>query len=222
MTPLPGDARGELSAVTIGGLIYAMGGTNSYILPTYDYNHIYDPQTNTWFAGASLPAPRSHHGAAVIDGKIYLVGGEYRYAHGGETHVGVVDVYDPATDSWTTAAPVNVPRSELAVVTMHGRIYAIGGFDRQGGQYSQFRVVEEYDPRDDYWRTVTALPAPRAAASAAVLNGEIFVFGGHAGAGGVTSVYSGIPRPVHGDMNNDGVVDFFDIDPFLFVLFNLL
>ncbi|HEX9899108.1 MAG TPA: kelch repeat-containing protein, partial [Candidatus Methylomirabilis sp.] len=48
----------------------------------------------TWRRGGDAPTPRSEVAAAVLGGKIYIVGG-----FGGGTG-GLVEVYDPATDRW--------------------------------------------------------------------------------------------------------------------------
>ena len=51
-----------------------------------------------------------------------------------------MDVYDPATDTWTTAEDLPDPRRYLAAATDHqGRIYALGGQD------ADFRFVSTVD-----------------------------------------------------------------------------
>lgn len=215
LAPLPGTPRGDLSAVTVGGLIYVMGGNNSYV-GEFNYNHIYNPQTNSWSTGAPLPADRGSHGAAVLDGKIYLVGGHNR-VNGPITEIPEVHVYDPAQNTWSEVAPLNVPRAKIAVVSMYGRIYAIGGWLWTDPR-TYFDVVEEYDPRDNYWRKVTHLPEPRAEIAAAVLGGEIYLIGGDTGHPPYDRVYAGIPRPAHGDMNNDGETNILDINPFILAI----
>ena len=65
---------------------------------------------------------------------------------------------------------------------MEGRIYVIGG--RLGGSYGRNLAVNEvYDPVTDRWRTRAPMPTPRSGVAAAVLDGEILVFGGEATTG---------------------------------------
>src|SRR5262245_44991115 len=50
------------------------------------------------------PLSRSGHGAAVVNGRIYVIGGK-----GEDQTFGSVQVYDPATGAW--AARANMPTS---------------------------------------------------------------------------------------------------------------
>jgi N-acetylneuraminic acid mutarotase len=88
---------------------------------------MYDPKTNRWTDRAPLPTPRQEMGAALgADGRIYVVGGSTSYSN--PTPLAVVEIYDPATDSWETSPPLKHPRRAHQVVgTPEGRIYAIGG-----------------------------------------------------------------------------------------------
>jgi hypothetical protein len=63
----------------------------------------------------------------------------------------IVYVYDPATDTWTTAAgPLPTARAGLTAAVVDGRIYAIGGRLGEEADYpdnlSPVSTVEEYDP----------------------------------------------------------------------------
>ncbi len=214
--------RGALSAATVGGKIYVMGGGNSYV-GEFNDNFVYDPATDTWTIGPALPTKRSHHAAVVMDNKIFLVGGQHRENGTSQPTIlnASMDIYDPATGSWSTSAPMNVPRTWISAAGLHGRIYAIGGIqDPNAPIVENEPTVEEYDPRDDYWRTATDMPAGRSECAAVVVNGELFVSGGGSSEGSANTVFAGIPRPTHGDINNDGLVDFFDIDPFVTLLFS--
>src|SRR5262245_48647718 len=64
------------------------------------------PTALKWTARASMPTRRSRLGAVFgQDGKLYAIGGSTDV---GPT--GVVEVYDTALDSWSTAAPMPTPR----------------------------------------------------------------------------------------------------------------
>ncbi|HCL27157.1 MAG TPA: hypothetical protein DIC52_01815, partial [Candidatus Latescibacteria bacterium] len=52
---------------------------------------------------STLSFPRRYNGIAELDGRIWIVGGEGELGdRGGEpTTLDVVNIYDPATDTWT-------------------------------------------------------------------------------------------------------------------------
>jgi N-acetylneuraminic acid mutarotase len=112
---------------------------------------VYDPATDTWTQASDMPGARNHHTASVVDGKMYIFGGcsgqsEPRRAF----MLPVVDVYDPATDTWTTAADFPTPRWDLTAAVVDGKIYTIGGRVGEEADYpdnlSPASTVEEFDP----------------------------------------------------------------------------
>jgi hypothetical protein len=61
----------------------------------------------------------------------------------------VVDVYDPASDTWTTAADFTTPRWDPTAAVVDGKIYIIGGEVGEEADYpirSPVSTVEEFDP----------------------------------------------------------------------------
>jgi N-acetylneuraminic acid mutarotase len=78
--------------------------------------------------------------------------------------------------TWSVLAPVLVPRQEVAVASVNGKLYLIGGIS---GDPSILSSVEEYDPVSNSWRFVAPLPRPRHHAAAAVIGQQIYVIGGY-------------------------------------------
>jgi N-acetylneuraminic acid mutarotase len=112
-----------------------------------------------------------------MGGKLHAVGG---YTRDGNT--GAHEVYDPATNTWSDAAPLSVPRDHHAAAAVAGRLYAIGG--RLNRQHSQNLAVNEmYDPSTNQWTPKADLPTARSGVTAAALGGRIYVFGGEAPSG---------------------------------------
>src|SRR4029077_14977368 len=72
MAPMP-TARYFLTATTVNGKIYAVGGSASGLsaLTTVEAS---DPLNNTWSPTASLPAATYALAAAALNGKIYAIG----------------------------------------------------------------------------------------------------------------------------------------------------
>jgi N-acetylneuraminic acid mutarotase len=124
-----------------------------------------DASWNSWVSKAPMHAARSGLGVAVVNGKIYAIGGFI----GIEVVTGINEEYDPETDIWTTKAAMPTPRAYFAITAYKNKIYCIGG---AGG------VNEVYDPATDTWENKTAMPTPQSFMDANVVNGKIYVIGG--------------------------------------------
>jgi N-acetylneuraminic acid mutarotase len=172
VAPMP-TARIALAAATgPDGRIYAIGGFNGVALNTVE---AYRPRTNTWSTVASMPTARIALAAATgPDGRIYAIGGWNQ--PGADNSLSTVEAYTPATNSWSTVAPMPTARDGLAAATgPDGRIYAIGGTD---GMRS-LNMVEAYTPATNTWSTVASMPTARCCLAAATgTDGRIYAIGG--------------------------------------------
>lgn len=85
--------------------------------------------------------------------------------------------YTPATDTWTTLAPIPYPVTHAGVIVINDQIWVLGGFkgDHPGVAIA---TVQIYDLRNNAWSTGPALPYRRASMGAALLGRKIHVFGG--------------------------------------------
>jgi len=128
---------------------------------------------DTWTQKADMPTARFGCAASVVNGKIYVIGGEQ--VHNNPTPFAVVEMYDPATDTWERKADMPTGREGLATAVVDGRIYAIGG---QRGAFNMVVTVEVYDPAADTWERKANMPTARGWASASVVNGKIYLPGG--------------------------------------------
>lgn len=79
----------------------------------------FNPTTNTW--STRRPAPRYHRlgAAGVINNKFYVAGG-----FKGDQPVAALDIYDPATNSWTAGAPMPLPGFARGTV-LDGKLYVL-------------------------------------------------------------------------------------------------
>ena len=153
-----------------GGKIYLIGGAT--IFAPLDLVREYDPGADQWKTlPSSLPTPRSGLAAAALDGKIYLVGGITT------APVDTVDVYDPATDTFSSAAPLPVKTSSASAVALDGRVFLFTG---NPGVFA-------YDPDWDIWTQEAPPVMPHIVGTAAVLGGRIHLVGGSDGGGGAYS-----------------------------------
>ena len=141
-------ARGHgLSTSVVNGKIYAIGGssrTGSFWTGVSTVEE-YDPATDTWSTKADMPTTRTYHSTSVVDGKIYVVGGQVY--HDRFVMSPTVEEYDPATDTWTTRADmIPTPRSSLSTSVVDGKIYVIGGSLTSRNPYEACPTVEIYNP----------------------------------------------------------------------------
>ncbi len=188
-------AAHHVGVTELNGKIYIMGGfTKPQNGPSawvpIDNAWEYDPGNDTWKALAPLPTKRGSPTAAVVDGKIYVIGGATTNegskdpaVHPARPHrvVGTNEVFDPATNSWAARSPMPTARNHVASGVVNGKIYVIGG--RLGsafiGRAANTDVVEGYDPATDQWSaTLNRMPTPRSAFAFGTYKGKILVAGG--------------------------------------------
>src|SRR5262249_8146827 len=133
--------RGMLGVGVVNGILYAIGGSAPATV-----TEAYDPGGNTWTTKAPMPTVRSGLGVAVVNGVIYAVGGVY--SPGSTTgFMSAVEAYDPATNTWTSRAPLPNAGTELAVGVRNNTLYVVGGFAMFGPQtYGQVGITEAYQP----------------------------------------------------------------------------
>ena len=88
-----------------------------------------------------------------------------------------VGVYDPATDTWTSTAPLTTARRVLGVGVLNGTLFAVGGV---GPDYQPLPMFEAYNEITNSWTTKAPVPTPRWAPGVAALNGRLYTVGGSA------------------------------------------
>uniref|UniRef100_A0A1A9V6L0 Kelch-like protein diablo n=1 Tax=Glossina austeni TaxID=7395 RepID=A0A1A9V6L0_GLOAU len=132
----------------------------------------YDLREEKWYLAAYMPHRRCRAGLAVLNDKVYAVGG-----FNGSLRVRTVDVYDPATDQWSTSNSMEARRSTLGVAVLNGCIYAVGGFDGTTGLSS----AEMFDPKNEVWRFIASMSTRRSSVGVGVVNGLLYAVGGYDG-----------------------------------------
>ncbi|HLH23576.1 MAG TPA: kelch repeat-containing protein [Chloroflexota bacterium] len=179
-------ARGAPAAVALDGRLYAIGGERR--MPgggPDDYESVadvaaYDPAADRWETLPPLHHPRNHLAAAVIDGRIYAVGGR----DGTSLLLTDLEEYDPATGDWRERAAMPTGRSGHAAAALAGRLYVFGGEGNTANPRGVFAEVEAYDPATDSWTLVDTMPTPRHGLGAVAVGDRIYLPGGSARQGG--------------------------------------
>ena len=148
-------------------------------LPTVE---MYDPVTDMWTQKTNMPTARSTHTCAV-DGKIYAIGGAAfnNIRKKKPWRLDLVEVYDPATDTWAKAKSMNHARDSFAVSVVDGKIYVMGG---TGWPQIPFHpgpflsVVEVFNPKTNQWREIGDMPAAKSSHTASVIICDRWIFSG--------------------------------------------
>lgn len=127
-----------------------------------------------WVAKAPIPGsnpPLTGFLAAASGGRVYVIGGSWATPQ-------MLQIYDPATDSWTTGPTMPNPHGSSAVAAaLNGVVYVIGGAD-SGVAQAVLSTVDAFNITTATWSTKTPMPTPRYGAAAAVVNNRICVVGG--------------------------------------------
>jgi hypothetical protein len=117
----------------------------------------YNPAVNRW--GTRRESPHYHRGGAggVIGDKFYAVGGQDET--GASVNTNVLDVYDPATDTWRTLAPMPISATPVQqcistlpcviATVLDGRLWVI----------TRDRRMRVYDPATNHWTAKASVPA---------------------------------------------------------------
>jgi N-acetylneuraminic acid mutarotase len=172
-------ARAGLGVGVVNGKIYAIGGNTED--GVVDTNEEYNPVTDTWTPKKSMPTARSGFAIAVYQNKIYCIGGTTGDVDNFVSEfTGVVEVYDPSTDTWETKTPMSTPRADMCAGIVNDKIYCIGGKKYWGVDpfYQELNTTEVYDPIRNFWITKSPMPIPVLGAASAVVDGKIYVIGG--------------------------------------------
>lgn len=175
--------RGALAVAVVDGKIHAIGGNaaGGAGLPPHEHgapqadnsvatHEVYDPAADAWTRLAPMPTSRNHIGAAVIAGKIHVVGGRNSTTMQLTTH----EIYDPASGAWTAGPPVPTGRSGIAVVAHRGQVYVFGGEI----QSKTFDDAERFDPATGRWERLSPMPTARHGLGAAPFGEAIYVISG--------------------------------------------
>ena len=132
-------------------------------------------QKSTWITtGGKLNIPRSEITSAVLNGKIYVIGG----LNAAGKNIASVEVYDLGTDKWsnTTIAPLPETRDHAAAAAYNGKLYVVGGYDNMRNPSNKLFI---YDLATNKWQEGKPMPTARGALTAAFINGTLYAIGGN-------------------------------------------
>lgn len=181
---MPTRRAGSAACALPDGRIIVVGGYDSRgidlgLLSTCD---LYNPATECWEVENPPPLKQARwgHGCALLNGKVWAVGG---CSLQGPTMATLksCEIYDPEENSWSPGPSLHKSRSGARVVVLQDRyLLAVGGCDDVFGRGQAQSTIEIYDAALGHWRLLsTQLSEPRSSAAVAVLDGgRIFITGG--------------------------------------------
>jgi N-acetylneuraminic acid mutarotase len=164
-------ARQEVAVAALGSQVYVIGGFGEGAQATATVE-IYDTATDLWETRAPFVHVVHHAAAAVVNGRLYVVGG-YTGGRMSWTPVASLHEYDPARDAWIERAPMPTPRGALAVAVVGNRLHALGG--TADGVTNAHEV---YDPAANRWTAAAAMPTARDHLAAVAVGGRVWALGG--------------------------------------------
>ena len=132
----------------------------------------------SWKQIAQLPIPENLAGPAVVNGKIYLVGGESN----GQSGYNTIQVFTPSTGAWTVA-PFKLPAHRWGpeVAAVNGLIYAVGG-NANTFNFSGTKTAYVIDPVKGTVAAIAPMPISTSAGAAVPVSiggqDELMVIGG--------------------------------------------
>lgn len=177
------DGRWSHTATKLpNGKVLVAGGytdptTGANAQPVLDTAELYDPVTGTWSVTGAMAVRRALHVAQLLpDGKVLVAGGRTCNAPPPTAcnftfTTGTAEIYDPATGTWSAAAPMNSNRTTTSAVLLdNGKVLVPAGFP--GGQ----NTADVYDPATNTWSPTGTLSIGRARQGAMLLpNGHALV-----------------------------------------------
>jgi N-acetylneuraminic acid mutarotase len=180
----------HFQAVGLGDRVYVLDAFSDRNYPNQiplANAYAYDTKNDSWQQLAGLPENRRRGGAgaAVYNGKLYLVCGILHGHHDGTN--GLFDEYDHKTNTWTSLPDAPHIRDHSMAVVVKNKLYAIGGRNTSLHDANNFMSffdkvvldVDCYDFKTGKWSTLAAkLPMGTGGGNCVNLDDKIYYIGG--------------------------------------------
>lgn len=163
--------RLDAGGAAVSGKFYVVSGkTSTGYFPSL---FIYDPTTNIWTTGSNHPGVGLENPAVVsFNNLFYMFGGATAPFSGAVT---TVAMYNPATNQWSSLAPMGTARSGATAQVINGKMYIVGGMDPTGASLATGLV---YDPATNTWSMIASMATRRDNPGSFVAANKLYVFGG--------------------------------------------
>ena len=176
MAALPTGFRDDMGmrvAGLIGDQIYVTNGHVWYA--PYPDTYAFHTGTKVWTKVKSYPLTTGKSCAAVMGGKLWVVGGQNPI--NSSTVIADMYMYDPTSDNWTKKTAMPTKRADIGCAAVSGKLYVAGGYT----SYNQgIKTLEAYDPTANKWTTLAPMlnGVYEAGNSTVAMKGRLVVIGG--------------------------------------------
>jgi N-acetylneuraminic acid mutarotase len=165
-------------AASDGRSVYVVGGYLARNALTHATRRVFAlrPGDRSWRDLPRMAVSRAAGGAAVVAGRLYVVGGTYGVTPALARRSFSLDL---ATGRWTAFPGVPQPREHLGAAALGGRVYVLGG--RTAAE--RFRRADAWDVRLRRWVRIPDMPTARGGTAATARAGTVVSIGGESSAG---------------------------------------
>ncbi|CAB1312914.1 unnamed protein product [Coregonus sp. 'balchen'] len=162
-----------------GGLrvMLTVGGRPALTEKSLSKEVLYRDDDSVWNRLTEMPAKSFNQCVAVLDGFLYVAGGEDQNDARNQAKHAVSNFcrYDPRFNTWIHLTNMIQKRTHFSLNTFNGLLFAIGGRNSDGCQAS----MECYVPSSNQWQMKAPMEIPRCCHASSIIDGKILVSGGY-------------------------------------------
>jgi len=155
-------------AVSLNNEIYFVAGRTKTSKSASFYK--LNPKINQWEKLADVPKPTTNFALAVVNEKIYAIGGDLFQDANRE--------YNPRTNSWKLLKPMPTPRQHINCGVYENKIYIAGGLTSWKNITKKHEV---FNTATNTWSEKAAIPYLVQNATVVTVDSLIYVIGGAVG-----------------------------------------
>jgi N-acetylneuraminic acid mutarotase len=162
-------------------VIIFSGILDSSIIPAvfqFSSASLRDSQSGSiWYKDPNMPTPRSEVAGAIVDGKVYVIGGFVMRENAvipGKSDI--VEVYDIKNKTWSAAASLPQKMDHVGAAEYDGKLYVLGG--SFGSENNRSNKLYVFDQVSNKWIEGKPMPTARSALTTQFIDGILYAIGG--------------------------------------------
>ena len=167
-------------AIVTKDRVYLLGGVTNgaYSATVYTAPINPDGTLGVWTTGSPLPTAVSYSQAIVTKNKVYLLGGYSNGSYYSTVYTAPISA-DGTLGEWTTGTSLPVAVASSQSVVTKDRVYLLGGYTSSGFTSTVYTAPISADGTLGAWTTGTPLPIDLYDSQAIVIEGRVYLLGGH-------------------------------------------